>query len=277
MRAQAALPSSLVELGLKRGRVTVPWKNLRTMIRPNPLPVSVHDGVELELPLKVLAPLFFAGQKAAGAVNQKTSVLAEIPDLFQDSKKVEAVKPPAHLPRGITMPTGSSQAQMPASRGEPVPAPTLSAAVDAKADGANVFSKAQTLKAAGSEPEASGSDFKPPSATPRDIVARTLALPGVAGAVIALYDGLMIASEVPPGFNADTAAAFLPQIFDRVSHNTRELHMGMLNKLEFTVGDVSWQIFRVNAIYFAAFSRAGEPLPMAQIALLAGELDRRKE
>ena len=87
----------------------------------------------------------------------------------------------------------------------------------------------------------------------------------------------MIASEVPPDFNPETAAAFLPQIFDRVSHHTRELHMGTLNKLEFTVGDVSWHIFRVNAIYFAAFSRAGEPLPTAQIALLAGELDRRKE
>ena len=122
----------------------------------------------------------------------------------------------------------------------------------------DVFSKARTPGAVVSEPEASGSDFKPPTATPRDIAARAAALPGVAGAVIALYDGLMIASEVPPDFNADTAAAFLPQIYDRVAHCTRELRMGALNKLEFTVGNVSWHIFRVNAIYFAAFSRAGE-------------------
>jgi len=256
MNAQAALPASLVEPGLKRGRVTIPWKNLRMMIRPNPPPVSVHDGVELELPLKVLAPLFFASQKAAGLAKQKVSVSAEIPNLFQDSKKMEAAQPPAPAP---------------------VPVPIPAAAVPAKPDMPDVFSKARTPGVAVSEPEASGSDFKPPAATPRDIAARAAALPGVAGAVIALYDGLMIASEVPPDFNADTAAAFLPQIYDRVAHCTRELRMGALNKLEFTVGDVSWHIFRVNAIYFAAFGHAGKTLPTAQLVSLAGELDRKKE
>ena len=256
MGAQAALPASLVEPGLKRGRVAVLWKNLRLMIRPTPPPVSVHDGVEVELPLKVLAPLFFASQKAAGLSKQKASVSAEIPDLFQASKKVEAAQPPAPAP---------------------VPAAAPAVAVPKKSGETEVFSKTRTPDDTGSEPEASGSDFTPPSATPRDIVARALALPGVAGAVIALYDGLMIASEVPPDFNADTAAAFLPQIFDRVAHHTRELRMGALNNLEFTVGDVSWHIFRVNAIYFAAFGRAGETLPTAQLVSLAGELDRRKE
>jgi predicted regulator of Ras-like GTPase activity (Roadblock/LC7/MglB family) len=256
MSAQAALPASLVEPGLKRGRVTVPWKNLRMMIRPNPPPVSVHDGVELELPINVLAPLFFASQKAAGLAKQKVSVSAEIPNLFQASKKTEAAIPPALAP---------------------VPVPTPAATFPAKPDVPDVFSKARTSRDAVSEPEASGSDFKPPGATPREIVARALALPGVAGAVIALYDGLKIASEVPPDFNADTAAAFLPQIFDRVAHCTRELRMGALNKLEFPVGNVSWHIFRVNAIYFAAFGHAGKTLPTAQLASLAGELDRKKE
>ena len=50
--------------------------------------------------------------------------------------------------------------------------------------------------------------------------------------------------------------------------------MGELNNLNFTVGNVPWKIFRVNAIFFAAFGRAGEPLPTAQLAALAAELDR---
>ena len=258
MNAQAALPVSLVEPGLKRGRMTVPWKNLRMMVHPNPPPISVHDGVELELPLNVLAPLFFASQKAAGQAKQKTAVLADIPDLFQDTRKAETAVTPTPAPASA-------------------PAPAPAAIVPAKPDQQDVFSKTKTPEEAGSEPESSGADFNPPSVTPRDIVARAMALPGVAGAVIALYDGLKIASEVPPDFNADTAAAFLPQIFDRVAHHTRELRMGALNNLEFTVGDVSWHIFRVNAIYFAAFSRVGEPLPSRQLASLAGELDRRKE
>ena len=75
--------------------------------------------------------------------------------------------------------------------------------------------------------------------------------------------------------NADTLAAFLPQIFDRVNQCTKELRMGELNNLNFTVGNVPWKIFKVGAIYFAAFGRAGEPLPTAQLAGIAAELDRK--
>ena len=48
-----------------------------------------------------------------------------------------------------------------------------------------------------------------------------------------------------------------------------------VNNLNFTVGNVPWKIFRVNAIFFAAFGRAGEPLPTAQLAALAAELDHK--
>ena len=71
-------------------------------------------------------------------------------------------------------------------------------------------------------------------------------------------------------------AAFLPQIFERVNQSTRELRMGALNNVGFTVGNVPWKIFRINSIYFAAFGRAGEALPKAQLAGLAAELDRKK-
>jgi hypothetical protein len=41
------------------------------------------------------------------------------------------------------------------------------------------------------------------------------------------------------------------------------------------VGQVPWKIFRVNNLFFAAFGGAGEPLPTAQLAALAAELDRK--
>jgi hypothetical protein len=50
-----------------------------------------------------------------------------------------------------------------------------------------------------------------------------------------------------------------------------------LNNINFTVGNVPWKIFRVNAVYFAAFGRAGEQLPSAQLAQLASDLDRKKQ
>ena len=119
-------------------------------------------------------------------------------------------------------------------------------------------------------------DFSSRQATPKEVVARALALPGVAGAVVALPDGLRVASEVPAELNADTLAAFLPQIFERVNQSTRELRLGALNNVSFTVGNVPWKIFRVNSVYFAVFGRVGESLPSAPLVQLAAEIDRKK-
>ena len=113
--------------------------------------------------------------------------------------------------------------------------------------------------------------------TPKEAVSRAAALNGVAGVIVALPDGLTVASQVPPDFSADTLAAFLPQIFDRMNQSAKELKMGALDNLNFTVGGVPWKILRVNGVYFAAFGRAGGQLPDAQLAALAAELDCKKQ
>jgi hypothetical protein len=120
-----------------------------------------------------------------------------------------------------------------------------------------------------------GTEFVAKYATPNEIVSRAAALDGVVGVLIVLPDGLMVANRLPPDLNADTFGAFLPQIFGKVSQCTKELRMGDLNNLNFTVGNVPWKIFRGNAIFLAAFGRRGEPLPTAQLAALAAELDHK--
>src|SRR5208282_3294529 len=125
------------------------------------------------------------------------------------------------------------------------------------------------------QPTSLGTKFVAKYATPNEVVSRAAALEGVSGALIALPDGLMVASQLSPDLNADTLAAFLPHIFGKVSQCTKELRMGELNNLNFTVGNVPWKIFRVNAIFFAAFGHAGQPLPTAQLAALANELDHK--
>src|SRR5262245_25175932 len=89
-----------------------------------------------------------------------------------------------------------------------------------------------------------GTKFISKYATPNEIVSRAAALDGVAGALIALPDGLLVASQISTDLNADTLAAFLPQIFGKVNTCTKELRMGELNNLNFTVGNVPWKIFR---------------------------------
>jgi predicted regulator of Ras-like GTPase activity (Roadblock/LC7/MglB family) len=125
-------------------------------------------------------------------------------------------------------------------------------------------------------PSVPQTDFSSRHTQPKDVVSRAMALPHVAGVVVALPDGLRVAGDVPAEMNADMLAAFIPQLFDRMNLSARELRMGALNNVGFTVGNTAWKIFRVNAVYVAIFSRPGKPLPGADLAALAAELDRKK-
>ena len=242
--ARLAMPADLVEASLKRGRVAFPWKTVRSWIRPaTNVGPSAHDATEVELPLAVIAPMFLARQKAAAKL-QKPEIDETIPNLFFGLPKPE----PSATPK---------------------PADTNYYVWGDTSDSARVDDTDFKRKAG-------GTDFVSRYATPNEIVSRAAVLDGVAGVIIALPDGLMVASRIPPEFNGDTLAAFLPQIFSKVTQCTKELRMGELNNLNFTIGNVPWKIFRVNAIFFAAFGRAGEALPSAELAGLAAELDRKR-
>ena len=252
--AKVALPTEIVEQALRQGRVALTWKTLRSWIKPAPLPaVSAHDSSVLELPLKVVAPPFLARQKETAKFRKKVSVDDEIPNLFFGFPRPES---------------GSAAVASPTSTAATQPVDTNFYIWDDGSEQLRVQDDAQV----GSSPE---TKFVAKYATPNEVVSRASALDGVAGALIALPDGLMVASRVSPDLNGDTLAAFLPQIFGKVNQCTKELRMGELNNVNFTVGNVPWKIFRVNAIFFAAFGRAGEPLPTAQLAALAVELDHR--
>ena len=253
--AKVELPAEIVERALKQGRVAFTWKTLRSWIKPTPLSaVSVHDSLVLELPLRIVAPPFLARQKEAGRLQKKVAVDNDIPNLFFGFPRPEASSPV------VASATGS---------GATKPLDTNFYVWD---------DTSEHVRPGGSEtkPDPSpGTKFVAKYATPNEVVSRAATLDGVAGALIALPDGLMVASRLAPDLNGDTLAAFLPQIFGKVSQCTKELRMGELNNVNFTVGNIPWKIFRVNAIFFAAFGRAGEPLPTAQLAALATELDHK--
>jgi predicted regulator of Ras-like GTPase activity (Roadblock/LC7/MglB family) len=254
VEARVALPSHVAERALKQGRLAFTWKTLRSWIKPTPLPaVSAHDGTVLELPLKVVAPLFLARQTEDGKAQRKVAVDEDIPNIF------------------FSFPQAGSSAPTPVPAAPPPPTPqdTNFYVWDDTSDTVRVQ---QDEVKPGPSP---GTKFVAKYATPNEIVSRAAALDGVAGALIALPDGLMVASRLAPDLNGDTLAAFLPQIYGKISQCTKELRMGELNNVAFTVGNVPWKIFRVNAIFFAALGRAGEPLPTAPLATLAAELDHK--
>lgn len=254
------LPCDLIENALKGGRAVFPWKSIRSWIQPPPGD-SPHDAAELEMPLKVVTPLFFARKNRATKHHQKVSIDESIPNLFFGFPGAETAPPP------VGPATTSS-----AAKAGPIakPVDTNYYIWDDSSD--SVVSDETEFR----QKTLGGTDFVARYATPNEIASRAAALDGVAGALIALPDGLMVASRIPAELNGDTLAAFLPQIFAKVNQCTRELRMGELNNLNFTVGNIPWKIFRINAIFFAAFGRAGEPLPTAELTALAAELDRKQ-
>jgi predicted regulator of Ras-like GTPase activity (Roadblock/LC7/MglB family) len=248
--AKIALPAQAIEQALKQGRICFSWKTIRSWIKPAiPAVTSTHDSAVVDLPLKVVAPIFLERQKEAAKSKHKVSIDEDIPNLFF----------------GFPQPEGA----IPVAAATARPTDTNYYVWDDSHDTARIH---ESEVKRGPTP---GTKFVAKYATPNEVVSRAAGLEGVMGALIALPDGLMVANRLPPDLNADTLAAFLPQIFGKVSQCTKELRMGDLNNLNFTVGNIPWKIFRVNAIFFAAFGQAGVPLPTAQLAALAAELDHK--
>jgi predicted regulator of Ras-like GTPase activity (Roadblock/LC7/MglB family) len=247
--AKVALPAQTVEQALRQGRVAFSWKTLRSWIKPAPEPTaSAQDNIIVELPLQMVAPLFLERQRRANQPRQKVTIDQGIPNLFF----------------GLPQPETASSA----------PAPAAARDSDARVSNeASDTIRAPQVETKGSS--ARGSRFSAKYATPNEIVSRAAALDNVEGALIGLPDGLLVASRLGSELNADTLAAFLPQIFGKISQCTKELRMGELNSLGFTVGNIAWKLFRVNAIFFAAFSRPGQSLPASELAALAAELDHK--
>jgi predicted regulator of Ras-like GTPase activity (Roadblock/LC7/MglB family) len=256
--AKVALPHDSVNQGLKQGRLAFSWKTLRSWIKAPSVPVvSPHDSLVLDLPLKIVAPLFLTRQQETQKAQNKVAVDVEIPNLFFGFPQADG--------------GGCAEVGGVAVSTAPRPSDTNYYVWDDTSDTARVDSSVVKRKPAPTP----GTKFVAKYATPNEVVSRAANLEGVAGALIALPDGLMVANQIPADLNADTIAAFLPQIFGKVSACTKELRMGDLNNLNFTVGNVPWKIFRVNAIFFAAFGRTGQALPTSQLAALAAELDHK--
>lgn len=244
--AEAHIEYPLDRLGaaLKRGKVALHWKELRSWIPAIHAAPSAYDDAFLELPLPVVAPLFMAASAGGRQAPQRRTVVDEsIPSPFAPA--APAAPEPTPEPAQIFEPT----------------APTTPAGVESE--------PALTLpkKPAG----ALGLDDSIPSI----LVDRACALSGVAGSVIALKDGLLVAARTPNDFQAETIAAFLPQVFSRVESAAGSMQIGEFQTLMFTAGDRPWQIWKAGTLFFAAIGRPNELLPSAQLKIIAGQLARQ--
>ena len=111
----------------------------------------------------------------------------------------------------------------------------------------------------------------------REIIQNIAKLPGVAGAMLVMSDGLLVTSAVPPPIKSELVAAFLPQIFGRMGQYTKELSMGGLRWLSFTVESGTWQVIKQTNIYLAILCKADKLVPQNQLASIAAELNTQQQ
>lgn len=229
------IPASAVGGGLQKGKVAFPWSQIRMWMQPplggNP---AIAENQDLVFPLKIVAPAFVA---ATGAKKRTegSEIDQSIPDFFGHAQApafklaqpAPAEKPPvAEAPQPIKI-----------VHEEPVPA---------------VPDDAPPAPAAPAQPVATG---------PAEIVQRACELPGVAGAVVALGEGLVVAQKLPPGLSADTFAAFMPQIFSRLEKYTEEMHLGATTAITVETAHGPCRMTRAGKLYLGVLGRAGTTLP----------------
>ena len=90
-----------------------------------------------------------------------------------------------------------------------------------------------------------------------------------------MSDGLALAAHLPPALNADTVAAFLPQIFGRVSQSAGAMHLGPVTSVAITAGQSRCAIYKTGKLYLAVLGHPGATLPEAMLGRIAAELAKR--
>jgi predicted regulator of Ras-like GTPase activity (Roadblock/LC7/MglB family) len=260
---QVTLPMEDIAAGLAKGRVSFQWRQIHAWLEPDAAAPSAQPGeTVLTLPLKVVAPEFLAASKKPAADRKSVSLDESIPALFSDGRPpVETIPAPELAAEQAGAPASEPAQDTPAAEAEPAPTPEAAPAPAPK-------------KAPTSVGELFGQPQKQ-TWTPAELVAGIVTLPGVAGAVVALQEGLPVATSLPDGVKGEVVAAFLPQIFARLNQYSGEMKLGDVDDLLFTTHGAHCQIYRLGYIYFAVLGKAGEALPWHELHLVTEELARQ--
>ena len=297
-QSQILVPLELLVPLMKSGRILFSWQEVAGWIQP-PLtipPTPKVGEMPVELPLKVIAPLFMANHRSGG--QKRVTVDESIPDLFGGGDASAAVQPQAAAEASPPAAVPSVPA-MPEARSTPAPvstSPAPMAAAPALTMAQPAPTKAQTtqptLRMAPAAPQVASAPVAPSESQcsveqvigpvtarfgAKEIVAKTARLPGAAGALLVMNDGLLVTSQIAPQFKSDTIAAFLPQMFGRMTQYTKELSLGSLDRITLSVESGEWHVFKTPNIYFAVLGKRGEALSLNLLAQVAAELSSQSK
>ncbi len=248
------MPGPEIEAALKKGRIALPWKTLRSRLAPAVAADTAKDldDTEIELPLPAVVPLFMAKHKPAAARKQTVAVADSIPDFF----KQKAGAPAAPAPAPAAAPAAeAAPAPTPAVPQIPLPPPPP-----------------MPKMAAPKKPATIGEIFGQPDKSDWDlnqVVQKTVEIPGISGAVIAMEDGLLVAGQLGAGLDSEAVAGFLPQTFSKLVPFVKVLNFAEPNALTFIVDETPLQVRKAGTLYFAVLGHRGQTLPNAELAVIA--------
>ena len=281
-------PVEILEKEIKKGKITFPWSQLQSWIKPaiGTLSGLMTDTV-LSVPLQKVVPIFMA-RKTSDAGRKQVAVGQDIPDLFVLPSTSVAEEIPAQtlqespsvLPSEGLQSTGnftgtgySAEPAVPV-----VPLPKLGLVQDVSQPVipiANSLNVSPPVDVPAAQPMGIGDLFGQPgktSWTPMEMVQNAARLNGFSGALIALEDGLMVSAKLPPELSGEMMAAFLPQLFNRLSHYTKEMRLGPPDSVTVMVDGLALRIEKAGHVFFVAVGRKGEPLPQEAISIVVGHL-----
>ncbi|MBI1840830.1 MAG: roadblock/LC7 domain-containing protein [Verrucomicrobia bacterium] len=263
------LPYEEANKGLKNGKLEYNWKQLCEWMHPA-LPEGLgadHADKMLTLPLKVVAPMFL-GQFKPGRATRKAQVNEEIPDLFSGGG-ASAIDSSNHGTPAPAVAESSPETQKHGAAHPP--------AAPAEPLGASSYSTTQFFR---KPPADLGELFGQPGKrnwTPQEVVQSTTRVRGVAGAVIAMQDGLLVAAQLQSPWRPEATAAFLPQIYSRMNQYLKELEAGDLDSVTLNTPSGTLFVFTAGIIYFAIVSKVGEEVSLPAIQLIVKELSRHSK
>jgi predicted regulator of Ras-like GTPase activity (Roadblock/LC7/MglB family) len=283
--AHVALPVSEVGAGLAKGKVSFTWGQLRGWITPARSTGSVTPAeTTLQLPLRVLAPAFLKAVKQ-GRERKSLAIDESIPALFaggaatkaplepEVSTPITSPAEPEPSPKFVLAESGTvrvpvAKVETPEAVNRPAP-PTAEPLAVACAPSQGPASTQENV------PKSLGEVFGQPertSWTPGEIVQNAVKLPQVAGAIVALQEGLVVTHKLPEGMKGEVVAAFLPQIFGRLNQYSNEMRLGEIDDVLLSSQGAYFQAFRAGQVFFAVLGKQGQALPWHALRLMADDL-----
>lgn len=274
--AQIMVPVEELGRGLKMGKVAFSWSQICAWATPAPSGAPAQGNTALEMPLKVVAPLFVPYSKKLIGAQKAVVVDSSIPDMF-GGKAGAAAAPAVPKPAAPTPPAA------------PPPAPPPPAAPAAPVTPAPVIQKpavpvTPTPTAApapapmAARPQTLGEVFNQPAKTRwtlPEIVKGVAGLPGVSGALLTLQDGMLVKAEMPATVNASALAGFVPEIHGRLNKYAQDAGLGEVSVVQFTARDVQWLIGHSGKLFLAVRGKPDEPLPVDALNAVMMELGKQ--